>query len=142
MTVTAFLESGRTEVLAGLPRTPASTGGSWPEPVRSQGRPSTRRRDALLKTPEGQALHANAMSDLGAAFEAHGLSPMAALRMKKGWSQKALCDASGLPQPHLSRLENGKVPSPDLSTLNKLAQALGVPLAQVLTAVEQGAKRT
>jgi DNA-binding Xre family transcriptional regulator len=103
------------------------------------GRPTSRRRQALLQTEAGQALHQRALKDLGGALDQHGLAPLAALRLRHGLTQKALCDASGLPQPHLSRLENGRVTNPDAATLERLAAALGVSMDEVMKAIQQGA---
>ena len=103
------------------------------------GRPASRRRQALLQTQAGQAMHQRALKDLGDALDQHGVAPLAALRMRHGLTQKALCDASGLPQPHLSRLENGKVPNPDSATLERLAAALGVTMDEVMKAIQKGA---
>ncbi|MCB1118564.1 MAG: helix-turn-helix transcriptional regulator [Chlamydiia bacterium] len=48
-------------------------------------------------------------------------------RLKKGWSQRALAERIGLPQSHLSKIENGAV---DLqtSTLVELARTLELEL--------------
>lgn len=46
-------------------------------------------------------------------------------RKAKGLTQAELAAASGLPQPHISKLENG-IHSPSHLTLQKLAKALGV----------------
>jgi ribosome-binding protein aMBF1 (putative translation factor) len=32
---------------------------------------------------------------------------LAALRLKRGWSQRTLADAIGVKQPHIARLESG-----------------------------------
>lgn len=95
-------------------------------------RPTTRRRDALLNTHTGQDLNRRALSDVAAALGAHQLAPLVALRLRKGLSQKQLCERTGLPQPHVSRLENGKVPHPDVLTLKSLADALEVTLDEVV----------
>lgn len=52
-----------------------------------------------------------------------------ALREKAGLSQVELADRTGLPQSHISRLENGKH-SPSRYTLEKLAEAMGVDVAE------------
>lgn len=106
---------------------------------RSTQRPLSKRRQALLQTAHGQALQVQALKDLGSALDAHGLAPLVALRMRCGLTQKALCEAAGLPQPHISRLENGKVPNPDGATLQRLAVAMGVSMDDVMTAIQQGA---
>jgi DNA-binding XRE family transcriptional regulator len=106
--------------------------------VLSTQRPLSKRRQALLQTAQGQAMQVQALKDLGGALHSHGVAPLVALRMRCGLTQKALCEASGLPQPHISRLENGKVPNPDGATLQKLAAAMGMSMDDVMAAIEQG----
>jgi transcriptional regulator with XRE-family HTH domain len=48
-----------------------------------------------------------------------------AARRRAGLTMDALAEMSGVSQPHLSQLENGRV-SPSISTLYRLANALGV----------------
>lgn len=50
------------------------------------------------------------------------------LREKKGWTQEALAEKSGLPQSHISRIEGGKL-SPSRKTIERLAKALGVTVS-------------
>lgn len=58
------------------------------------------------------------------------------LRMERGLSQKELAARMDLPQSVIARLEAGKV-EPRLSTLDRVAQALGTKLeVQFLTARE------
>lgn len=52
------------------------------------------------------------------------------LRNKAGLTQTQLAELSGLPQSHISRLENGEH-SPSFSTLGKLAKALGVEVSEL-----------
>lgn len=52
-------------------------------------------------------------------------------------TQTELEDRSGLPQSHISRIENGKL-SPSRETLTKIASALGVHLKEFDPAVEEG----
>ena len=151
MTVTASLasassETNQTAVMPGFTHT-ASTQSTLLPTVRLRpattevhtGRPTSSRRKALLETQAGQAMQQRALRDLGDALDHHGLAPLVALRLRQGLTQKALCDASGLPQPHLSRLENGKVANPDSATLGRLAEALGVTMDEVMEAIQQGA---
>lgn len=152
MTVTASLAGASTDRTAvsvheGFVLPAASPAGVF-ERVRAHpleadapdtARPRSARRQALLQTARGQAMQVQAMADLGHALQAHGVAPLVALRLAKGLSQKALCEACGLPQPHVSRLENGKVPNPDAATLQRLAKALGVSMDEVLAAIEAGA---
>ncbi|HQU44116.1 MAG TPA: helix-turn-helix transcriptional regulator [Pirellulales bacterium] len=53
-----------------------------------------------------------------------------ALRKEKGLTQEQLAQRSGLPQSHISKLENGKH-SPSALTLEKIASALGVPSSEL-----------
>ena len=54
-----------------------------------------------------------------------------ALRKARGLTQEALERASGVNQTTISGIENGKVPSPTISTMTGLAQALSVPLHEL-----------
>lgn len=49
-------------------------------------------------------------------------------RTDAGWTQAELAEKSGLPQSHISRLENGQH-SPSAKTLEKIAAALNLPVA-------------
>lgn len=51
------------------------------------------------------------------------------LRENVGMTQERLAELSGLPQSHISRLENGKH-SPSRFTLEKIASALGVDVGE------------
>lgn len=65
---------------------------------------------------------------------ADNLVPLAALRMQQGLSQQQLAEISGIQQPQLSRIESGQHDI-KISTAERLAQALGVPVADVVNAV-------
>jgi transcriptional regulator with XRE-family HTH domain len=93
-----------------------------------------------METAQGQAMVKEARKALASAIDSHGLAPLAALRLRQGLSQKELCEACDLPQPHLSRLENGKVANPDADTLLALSQGLGVGMEEVLAAIRQGVR--
>jgi transcriptional regulator with XRE-family HTH domain len=54
-----------------------------------------------------------------------------ALRERRGLTQEQLSEKSGIGRSHLARLETGKQ-DPTLSTLEKLAKALGVKVARLL----------
>lgn len=60
---------------------------------------------------------------------------LAALRLKRGWSQRKLADAIGVKQPHIARLELGHN-DPSLSTMRKLATALGVSVEHIAHELE------
>lgn len=54
-----------------------------------------------------------------------------ALRERKGWTQEMLAEKAGMSRSHLARLETAKQ-DPNLSTLEKIAEALGVKAASLL----------
>lgn len=47
-------------------------------------------------------------------------------RDDKGWTQERLSEASGVPQAHISRLEQGITSNPKNNTVRELEQALGL----------------
>jgi transcriptional regulator with XRE-family HTH domain len=51
-------------------------------------------------------------------------------RKAAGLSQQELEKKSGLPQSHISRLENGQH-SPSFASLEKIARALGIPVSDL-----------
>lgn len=64
-----------------------------------------------------------------------GFRPLAALRLASGLSQAELGEKMNMKQPNIARLE--KTPGdPSLSTLQKLAEVLGVNIGEVIAAVE------
>jgi mRNA interferase RelE/StbE len=64
-----------------------------------------------------------------------GATSLAALRLRRGWSQRTLAENSGLRQPHIARLESGRN-DPSLATMRRLAQALGVTLSEMVEALD------
>ncbi len=54
------------------------------------------------------------------------------LREAKGLTQEALAAKSGLHRVYLAQLEIGRNQNPQLETLQRLAKALGVSLAELL----------
>ena len=52
------------------------------------------------------------------------------IRKSKDWNQEKLAEVSGLPQSHISRLENGQH-SPSHKTLERIAKALDVQIGQI-----------
>lgn len=97
-------------------------------------RPTSARRAALMSTHAGREMAEQSRKDLSEALVAHKLAHVAALRLDAGMSQKELCARTGIPQPHLSRLENGRVATPELPTLQALASGLGVSLDVLIAA--------
>ena len=55
------------------------------------------------------------------------------LRTAMGWSQAELARRSGVPQPTISRLEAEKTRTIDLDNLERLADALGVNAAALIS---------
>jgi len=53
------------------------------------------------------------------------------IREQVGMTQAELSEKSGLSQEHISRIENGKF-TPNVKTADKLAEALGVTLMDIL----------
>jgi len=61
-------------------------------------------------------------------------SSIALLRLQKGWSQAALAKRASTSQSYIARLELGNV-DPQVSTVIKIARALGVPVVAVVEAI-------
>ena len=57
------------------------------------------------------------------------------LRREKGISQEVLSGLSGIARSHLSMIENGTT-SINVETLWKIADAIGVPLSEIVERVE------
>ena len=53
------------------------------------------------------------------------------IRERVGMTQVELSEKSGISQEHISRIENGKF-SPNVKTADKLAEAMGVTLMDIL----------
>lgn len=53
------------------------------------------------------------------------------LRQQRGLLQKDIADRTGLPARTIGRIERGEVDA-RLSTLTKIAEALGIPLKELL----------
>ena len=63
-----------------------------------------------------------------------GRASLAQLRLQRGWSQAELARRVETSQSYIGRLETGHV-DPQLSTVRRIAQALGVPLPAVVEAL-------
>ena len=61
-------------------------------------------------------------------------SSIALLRLQKGWSQAELAKRASTSQSYIARLELGNV-DPQVSTVKKLAKALGVPVTAVVESI-------
>lgn len=69
----------------------------------------------------------------------HEAGTLAAIRLSKGLSQTAVANKIGTSQSRLSRIESGR-DDPQLSTVAKIAEALGVDVAVVAEALLRGRK--
>ena len=69
-----------------------------------------------------------------------GHSSVAALRLRKGWSQAELARRAETSQPYIARLERGQV-DPQVSTVRKLALALAMPIAELVEAISEDVAR-
>ncbi|WP_239237362.1 helix-turn-helix transcriptional regulator [Candidatus Nitrotoga sp. BS] len=67
-------------------------------------------------------------------FYSNQPASIALLRLQKGWSQVELAKRASTSQPHIARIELGNV-DPQVSTVKKLARALGVPVEVILEAI-------
>jgi len=76
-------------------------------------------------TPASAKAIAKGRQWLGKSFYS-GSKTLAALRLQHGWSQAELARQVGTSQSYIGRLEMGGI-DPKLSTIRKIALALGVP---------------
>lgn len=53
-------------------------------------------------------------------------------RLARSLTQKGLAELTGIRVPHLSRLETASGPLPNVATLKKVADALGVPICGLI----------
>jgi DNA-binding XRE family transcriptional regulator len=74
----------------------------------------------------------NNLIKIGQASEPGIGQKMKELRLVRGYSIEALAQKAGMKRPNLSRLESGKH-QPSLETLERLAEALDVTVAEILT---------
>jgi len=97
-------------------------------------RPGAARRERLLATETGRTLYRDTRVWIAKGLSDYGLESLSALRLRQGLAQADLVERSGIPQPQISRIENGKHPDIDLSTAVALAHALGVSLDEFTAA--------
>lgn len=144
-----------------MSRKKSAHAGSSPRTKASASRPGAKARaraskalsegfidiDDLIEEDERDPLkrpYLEAGSRLIAERYSEHIRGLAALRMKRGWSQRTLAEAIGVKQPHIARLELGHN-DPSLSTMRKLATALGVSvehIAHELEAQQRGPRAT
>lgn len=67
-------------------------------------------------------------------------SPLATLRLRAGLSQQQIAERMGVSQPQVARCEQGKH-DPGTETIARLAEALGVSIAEVFEAAHEGLQR-
>jgi DNA-binding XRE family transcriptional regulator len=89
----------------------------------------------LEQSPENAKAIAQGRQWVADAFYS-GQPSVAALRLRKGWSQAELARRAETSQPYIARLERGQV-DPQVSTVRKLARALGVSIAELVEAIAQ-----
>ncbi|WP_293998537.1 helix-turn-helix domain-containing protein [Sphaerotilus sp.] len=107
------------------------------QPPQKKERPGARQRAKLLATPEGRATFEQARKAVGQMLADDGIAPLTALRLRSGMSQEDVYRATGIQQPQLSRLENGKNDNPQLNLLRQLAVAYRVSVGTVTEALDQ-----
>ena len=83
----------------------------------------------LETTPNGARAIADGRKWVAENFYSDGAT-LAALRLQRGWSQAELARQVGTSQSYIGRLEKNAI-DPQLSTVRKIARALGVPVAAV-----------
>ena len=89
-------------------------------------------------TTQGAKAVAKGRQWVAKTFYSEGQS-LAALRLQHGWSQVELARQVGTSQSYIGRLETGLV-DPQLSTMRKIALALGVTVAALADALSPAAK--
>jgi transcriptional regulator with XRE-family HTH domain len=63
-----------------------------------------------------------------------------AIRKSKGWSQEELAEASGLHRTYIGSIERGEQ-NVSLKNIKRLADALGVPIANLFASPARARKR-
>jgi hypothetical protein len=139
MRVSAFrLSPGSTEATE-VPRT--LTGYVVAKPLKQRVRPGAAARRELAATPEGEAAVRAARRVLGEMLAQDDLSALAAVRLKAGLSQDDVYRRTGIMQPQLSRLENGRTPQPSAGTVEMLAAAYDVSMEEIMNALRLSVQR-
>lgn len=86
------------------------------------------------QSPESAQAVAAGRKWVAETFYADRPATIAQLRLRKGWSQAALARRADTSQPYIARLELGRV-DPQLSTVRKIARALGVSTDTLMQAI-------
>jgi DNA-binding XRE family transcriptional regulator len=94
--------------------------------------------DHLVAAEERDPAIASAIAEgrklVAETFYATPTQPLCYYRLRKGWSQKQLAERASTSQSYIARLESGAV-DPQVSTLRRLAEVLGMPAAELLNAL-------
>jgi len=99
--------------------------------------PTDRHREDVRRNPRRKAALARARQQVAAALPKDTKFPLTQLRLRAGLSQADLAKLLNTHQPAIARLENG-FSDPRLTTIKKLAAALGVSEAEILEAINAG----
>ena len=83
---------------------------------------------------EGAEAIAKGRQWVAKSFYSNQPSSIALLRLQKGWSQAKLAKLASTSQSYIARLELGNV-DPQVSTVKKIAKALGVSVDNVVQAI-------
>lgn len=84
-------------------------------------------------TPKGATALAKGRQWIAENFYG-GPASLAKLRLQRGWSQAELARQAATSQSYIGRLETGNV-DPQLSTVRRIAKALGVPVPALVEAL-------
>lgn len=101
--------------------------------VSAESRTPTTRRERLIADPKKAAALQRARRRIARELDDSSAFSIAKLRLNAGLSQAQLANMIGTQQPAIARLERGQT-EPQLSTIQKLAEAFGVAPEKVLNA--------
>lgn len=139
-TASAFLPlGGNANAVYGLHITPVLFFNNQSDAVNgsSRGISADERRARIASNPARAAALAEGRLRLAKAWErVNGVRNLASLRLAAKLSQADLAEKMNMRQPNVARLEK-KPGDPSLSTLQGLASALGVSLAEVAAAIDE-----
>jgi DNA-binding XRE family transcriptional regulator len=130
------LDNGyQTKIRADVPKeAPRRLLSSRPSPVAVREKPSVRvgaSRTEVIRRSYPTKSVARTTDPISSSSPSNVGERFKKLRISAGVTQDDIAKKAGIARPNVSRLESGKH-TPSLSTLQKLADALGVPLAQVI----------
>lgn len=87
-----------------------------------------------MRDPAKRAAIIRARKKIAGELDDKSPFSLSKLRLSAGLSQAELADRLGTQQPAIARLEKGEV-DPQLSTITKLAEALGTDVVTVISAI-------